>query len=342
MKNLRKYLSPVLLLILFSTGCKKEKGITPVVLSLPAANINTSTATSGGNIINDGSIPVSSSGVCWSTDPNPTLQNSKTTDGSGIGKYISSITGLTPGTTYFLRSYATNAAGTSYGAEESFTTTNPGSTVSDIDGNIYGIVTIGNQVWMKENLRTTRYSNGDSIPTSSPGLSLTTQPDNYNAYQWPVNGKESWTTRYGRLYTWFAATDTRKICPVGWHLPSNSEWSNLSAILINKGEGFNGSNLIAKSLAASTDWAVSSISGSVGYSASTNNSSGFEGLPAGYRMIGSGGFYDGFGKTICWWSTNPGEYDYTAWLHSLFYSDGTLSEFVGDKSIGGSIRCLKD
>jgi uncharacterized protein (TIGR02145 family) len=346
MKNLMKHLCAlqVILLIAFLivfSGCKKEKGTAPAVVSLAAANITASTATSGGSIINDGSIPVSSFGVCWSTVPNPTIVDNKTVDGSGIGKYISSITGLAPGTTYFLRSYATNAAGTSYGNEESFITNQSGSTVQDIDGNIYGIVTIGSQVWMNQNLRTTRFSNGDPIPTQAPALSGV-QLNSYDSYQWPASGKDSWSARYGRLYTWYAATDSRKICPDGWHVPSDSEWRILSDYLINSGQGYGGSgNLVGKSLAAATDWAVSGLKGSVGFDISANNSSGFEGLPAGYRMFLSGEFY-GTGIVTYWWSSTPQEGDWLAWERELYYPEGTLIEVFGDKSIGISIRCLKD
>jgi len=94
----------------------------PVLTTTPVTSITQTTAVSGGNITDNGGVPITARGVCWSTSPNPTIDNSGTTDGSGPGTYTSLMTGLSPGTTYYLRAYATNSAGTGYGNEISFTT----------------------------------------------------------------------------------------------------------------------------------------------------------------------------------------------------------------------------
>ena len=117
-------------------------------------------------------------GVCWSTSQNPTVSDDHTTDGSGTGSFTSNLTNLTPGTTYYVRAYATNSMGTAYGSEESFTTTAAlpqdgqpcvgAATVTDYDGHTYNTVQLGSQCWMAENLRTSHYSDGTAIPTSHP------------------------------------------------------------------------------------------------------------------------------------------------------------------------------
>lgn len=89
-----------------------------------------------------------------------------------------------------------------------------GNTITDIDGNIYNTVTIGTQVWIKENLKVTRYRNGETIPTTTADISGETTPK----YQWAYNGNQSNVSVYGRLYTWYAVTDSRGVCPTGWHL----------------------------------------------------------------------------------------------------------------------------
>ncbi len=108
-----------------SLRCIKDAGstnTTPTVTTASVISITQTTATSGGNVTSDGGTTVTARGVCWNTSPNPTTANSKTTDGSGTGAFVSSLTGLTPGTPYYVRAYATNSVGTAYGNEVSFTT----------------------------------------------------------------------------------------------------------------------------------------------------------------------------------------------------------------------------
>ena len=103
-------------------------------------------------------------------------------------------------------------------------------TVTDIDGNVYQTVTIGTQVWMKENLKVTKYCNGDVIGTTTPA-SLDISGEDTPKYQWAPNGDESNVAVYGRLYTWHAVTDSRNVCPTGWHLPDDAEWATLTTFL---------------------------------------------------------------------------------------------------------------
>src|SRR4029078_12512714 len=104
------------------------------------------------------------------------------------------------------------------------------ATVTDIDGNVYHTVTIGTQVWMVENLKTTKYRNGDLIGTTIPAT-LDISSESTPKYQWAYKGEESNVATYGRLYTWYAVADSRNVCPTGWHVPSDAEWTTLTTYL---------------------------------------------------------------------------------------------------------------
>ena len=136
--------------------------------------------------------------------------------------------------------------------------------VKDIDGNAYRTITIGTQVWIVENLKTTKYCNGDLIGTTTPAT-LNIEDESTPKYQWAYDGNESNVATHGRLYTWYVATDSRNVCPVGWHVPSDAEWTTLTDYLIRNGYGYgmgyNGMD-IAKSLSATTGWVADETPGS--------------------------------------------------------------------------------
>src|SRR5664279_1669559 len=316
-----KYHLAIILIIVGTIliGCKKEKATLPILTTSVVTNITSSTATSGGNITDIGGVTISASGVCWSTSINPTITNEKTTDGTKIGAYISSITGLTPVTTLYLRAYATNSVGTAYGSEISFTTSSTSTSVTDIDGNDYNTITIGNQVWMQQNLKTTKYRNGDLIGTTVyASFDLDKSNEIKPKYQWAYNGMESNVALYGRLYTWYTIIDNRNVCPIGWHVPTDVEWTTLTDYLTNNGYSYNGSgDKIAKSLAATFGWSKAGTAGNIGYDQTSNNSSGFTALPSGARYP-----YGSFGGIVSegiWWSATK-EDTTGAWNRSLYYS----------------------
>ena len=103
-------------------------------------------------------------------------------------------------------------------------------TVKDIDGNVYNTVTIGTQTWIIENLQTTKYRNGDLIGTSSPST-LDIRSSVSPTYNWAYENKENNAEVYGRLYTWYTVTDSRGICPIGWHVSTDAEWTTLTNFL---------------------------------------------------------------------------------------------------------------
>lgn len=124
MKHLKFLLFCVFSTLILSCSSDDDENELPEITTTDVSNINNISASSGGMVLNDFDDEVTARGVCWSTNPKPTISNSKTTDGNGIGSFTSSITGLMPNTTYYVRAYATNSKGTSYGNQVSFTTTN--------------------------------------------------------------------------------------------------------------------------------------------------------------------------------------------------------------------------
>lgn len=323
MKSIRFLtITSAILFCLILHSCKKDKHTPPLVTTTSVSSISSTTATSGGEVTNDGGATVSARGVCWSTGQTPTTGDSKTTDGSGTGSFSSTITGLTANTIYYVRAYAINSSGTGYGSEVSFTTK---ESITDIDGNVYTIVTIGTQVWMAENLKTTKFRNGDLIGTTAPAT-LDISSETTAEYQWAYNGDESNVTAYGRLYTRDAVTDSRNVCPTGWHVPSDAEWTALTDYL--GGENVAGGKLKETNF---THW--------LSPNRDATNETGFTALPDGWRG-NYGGFYD-IGSRGSWWSSS--EYDTDgAWFLGLGSEFGNGYSSNGFKWFGLSVRCLKD
>jgi uncharacterized protein (TIGR02145 family) len=198
-------------------------------------------------------------------------------------------------------------------------------TVQDIDGNVYQIITIGKQVWMKEDLKTRRYSNGDSIGTTIPAtLDITNEPT--PKYQWAYDGNESNMEIYGRLYTWYAATDNRNICPTGWHVPTDADWSTLTTFLV--GEYIAGGKLKETGI---IHWKSPNTE--------ATNESGFKALPGGYRY-GNGTFYD-IGGTGNWWSCTEVSAN-NAWCYTMYNNLRNVNKHYGKKTNGLSVRCVRD
>lgn len=203
---------------------------------------------------------------------------------------------------------------------------NPGGstgTVTDIDGNTYNTVVIGAQEWMAENLKTTKYRNGSAIPGN---LSDTAWGSTTVGAQADFNNNVANTAIYGKLYNWYAVADTAGLCPVGWHVPSDSEWTTLSTYL--GGDAIAGGVMKEVGL---THWSSPNTD--------ANNSSGFSGLPSGSR--GYGGTYANISFYSFWWSSTQANSTST-WYRYLYYLNGNLHRGSDIKSYGFSVRCVRD
>ena len=305
----------------------------PTLTTTAITSISQTYASSGGNITSDNGGSITARGVCWSLSQSPTITDYKSEDGNGAGVFTSSITGLTKGTTYYIRAYAINSVGTGYGSILQFTTEpgiiyNPNQTygsVTDIDGNIYKTITIGDQIWMAENLKTAKYNNGDLIGTTIPATSYI-QSENMPKYQWPYGGDESHVDTYGRLYTWYSATDNRSVCPTGWHVPTDSEWISLE----NQLGGLSVAGGKLKEI-GTEHWTVPN-------SGATNEMM-FNALPGGYRM--NTGEYDNKGSYGNFWSATSVNAT-VAYYRYLYYGNATMTKSFVNQKYGLSVRCLKN
>jgi uncharacterized protein (TIGR02145 family) len=214
-------------------------------------------------------------------------------------------------------------------------------TIIDIDGNVYKIIRIGSQVWTAENFRSTKYSDGVTIPhvtDSTAWNGLTTA--GYCFYRNTTNSDS--IKKFGALYNWYCIA-TQKLAPVGWHVPDTTDWNILENYLIANGYNWDGttdSNKIAKSMATKTDWAEYYWPGSIGYDMSSNNTSGFSAMPGGvcYRGFGYIGINGYF-----WSSTEYNVYWSAAYVYSLSTSGIQLSPGISDsKRCGFSVRLVRN
>ncbi len=317
---------------------------TPVVLTAETTNITQTTATSGGNITSDGGAPVIARGVCWNIAGNPTIADNHTNDGTGTGTWVSELAELKPATTYYVRAYATNSEGAAYGEEKQFATRSEletGTFIDLRDGNEYQWVKIGNQVWMAENLK---YLPVVQSNAEFQTLGINSQPG-YGVYGYDgcdvatAKSQANYTT-YGVLYNWFAV-NSENVCPVGWHVPIDAEWTTLTDHLTNNAYGYEGSgDDIAKSMAATYGWGTDGTPGNVGNDQASNNCSGFTALPGGTRDYfgGSFGFIGDYGG---WWLATAIDPE-MAWCWEMYYNYNNVQSRCTFTKYGFSVRCLKD
>jgi len=195
--------------------------------------------------------------------------------------------------------------------------------VSDIDGNEYATVLIGNQVWMAENLKAARFSDGSEIPNVTDNVAwdlLTPAWCNYN-------NNLAYDSLYGKLYNWFTTVDPRNVCPTGWHVPSDEEWTILYDFL-------GGLWVSGGKMKSVSGWNPPNPPNT-----GTTNESGFSGLPGGHRNEFAE--FDMIGDDGSWWSSTEANLN-LAWSNRLNYNYNAGSRINAAKTYGRSIRCLKD
>lgn len=196
-------------------------------------------------------------------------------------------------------------------------------TVKDVDGNIYKAVTLGSQVWMQENLRTTRYRNAD--PLSNLTADSSWSESTAGAYC-DYENDTAQSAVYGRLYNWHAVNDSRKICPEGWHVPTDQEWQALVDFL--GGDAVAGGKLKE---AGTAHWAAPNTG--------ATNESGFTALPGGSRL--NDGMFLLNGTHAFFWSATATTGDY-AWYRYIEDLDATIGRTAENVRNGLSIRCVRD
>lgn len=194
----------------------------------------------------------------------------------------------------------------------------------DIDGNIYETIVIGTQTWMTANLRVTKYRNGNVIGTTSPAT-LDISVESAPKYQWAYDGNSSTVADYGRLYTWYAITDVRGICPVGWHIPSDEEWQTLVDYLGSNSEA--GDKLKE---AGNMHWTSDNAG---------TNQSGFTATGSGSRL--AEGTFEGWKESARFWNASACN-SASAYTNNLQTHLPNVDHFCDSKSLGLSVRCIKD
>ena len=207
-------------------------------------------------------------------------------------------------------------------------------TVTDTDGNIYNTVTIGSQVWMKENLKVTHYQTGELLPNITDTAAWRLSETGGRCYF--DNDSASYNATYGALYNWYAVSDKRFIAPVGWHIPTESDWNKLEKYLDYTVD------------TTATEWLGTDIGGKLkeaGYvhwntpNIGATNSSGFTALPAGGRS--KDGIYGGIFQLGDWWAINTFD-STTAWKRYLYYYTQQIERSMWYKTCGWSVRCIRN
>ena len=299
-------------------------GCPPLITTSTATSITATGATTGGVVAADGGASVTARGVAYGLSSAPTTSGTITNNGTGTGSFSSTLTGLTSFSTYYVRAYATNSVGTSYGNEINFTTLFECglSMMTDLEGNTYNTVQIGTQCWSQSNLKVSKYRNGDNIPT---GLSNSQWGSASSGAYAIYDNNTSNNTLYGKLYNGYAANDSRGLCPTGWHVPSDTEWASLITFL-------GGSSVAGGKMKSTTGWNSPNTG--------ATNSSGFTGLPGGGRL--GGGVYGDLGNVGHWWSTTIIGSAGWAWYRSLNTSFNSVANNSNPQAYGYAVRCLRD
>lgn len=337
----------LIILLTCSVSCKVEDEIPIPITRTPEVSIHNdwiwdvtrTTAFCIGWVSTDSSdVLIETTGICWSKDSNPTINDSKTINESGEIISYNSISGLTPDTRYYVRAYAIWTGLTNYGTAVPFVTQGGSeNTVTDIDGNVYNIVKIGLHWWMASNLKTDHYNNGDTIPTGGDWFSLSTGAYClYTCIQYILPA--FFFCRYisdDHMYNFPAVADSRGICPAGWHVPTDYEWKLLEGYADSQfpqgdpewdKEGWRGSDAHSN-LMATWGW---------GKDQQGNDQYGFSALPAGRS---GNNLSEGHGNDGYFWTSTEG-------IYRIIANYGVKAVYRGHEmetgSWGMSVRCVKE
>ncbi len=319
------------------TGCDEEDFLlpAPATLSTPRIyKITDNSAMCDYTVKDETEGTVTERGICFSDCANPTTSCNKRPNGSGTGDCTCCLENLEPNTTYHVRAFATTEDGTGYSWDASFTTP---PLLTDIEGNVYHTVIIGDQTWMAENLRVKHYRNGAMIPEV---------PDNHD---WMLTTTGAFCSkspalsqRYGYFYNYYAVTDSRGLAPDGWHVPSDAEWKILEGTVDSEypigdpiwdNHSYRGTDAGGNLKATTDDWNAPNTG--------ATNKFMFSALPAGYRSPYEGGEYIEEGVAAIFWSSTVLSYN-LVWGRALRYDGGGIYRPNGPQTCGCAVRCVKD
>jgi uncharacterized protein (TIGR02145 family) len=332
------------------SGCKKvepEKilAITTDDVEIYAEGIYTLK----GTIVSIGKEKINDHGFYWSQSTNSEVNGNIVRLGSKsiTGAFSNTVNNVLPGTTYYVKAFATTSSNSYYGDEKSFTTPdNMKQPVIDIDNNIYYPVNIGDQTWLNLNVRTSHYPDGSVIERIDDQLVWFNMPWYNKVYCWYEN-YASLAAEYGNLYTWPAAMNLysrdniptgkiQGICPDGWHLPDDEEWKQLEMYLGMSREEVDLEN-----------WRGTDEGGKMKYEGTQSwnipntlatGESGFRALPAGIRN--GAGYFENMGTSTRFWSSSiRGDY---AWIRQLDFNSSRIYRGTIGVYEGNSVRCIKD
>jgi uncharacterized protein (TIGR02145 family) len=291
-------------------------------------------ATVNARVITDGGFEIVERGVVYSLNRSPTISDDKVTSEGGMGDFSVSLSGLEADSRYYVRAYVTTGEGTFYSPETSFVAIEISfGSVTDIENNEYRTVIIGTREWMAENLRTATYDDGTAVSTT-----WNQQEGAYAIYN----------NAYGKLYNWYAVDDERGLCPAGWRVPTDNEWTQMIDYIISNFEF--GWSTVSTGLKSCRQ-----VDSPQGGECNTTihprwnahdtmhgtDDFGFSALPGGTR--GTTDNLTGLGAYGFWWtSTESAEDPQQAWSRAMHNSTGQVSRGAEDKIRGHSIRCIKD
>jgi len=319
----------------------------PTLTTEAATDITETSATLNGviSIVSENCdvAPGEMQGFVYSTNSSPTNDDSvEVVYGTDIS---TSIEGLEPNTTYYVRAFLTNNLGEFYGNEVSFTTVEVEEiSFINCDGNPVPTIVYGTQEWTVENACPITYRDGTPIPEVT---------DN-NEWSYLTTGAWAYYNNdptKPRFYNWYAVmgihdtdpnTPNKEFAPEGWHVPSDAEWTTLENYLIANGYNYDGTttgNKIAKAMASTTGWISYTETGAIGNDQSLNNDSGFNAFPEGNRNF-NGSFNDEGYNAFFWSSTE--NFSNNAWWRTLFYYNSDLYRYYYNKQFGFSVRFVRD
>lgn len=324
----------------------------PVVITGDVSDITHESAILEGNVTQSGGAAVIERGIVFSTDTDPSLNDQVIKRGRGLGNYLALISGLEPETTYYAKAYAINTVGIAYGNQIEFTTYSeygqhcPGiPQITDIDGNVYNTVLIGDQCWMKEDMKAVTLNDGTPIENA---ISETDWENNTNgAYAWYENNEEGHKPYYGAIYNWHVV-HTEKICPSGWRVPSEQDWIKLSDYMTENFEDITAEN--EGNMLKSCRQVNSPLDGECATDEHPRwdehnihfgiDKFGFSAVPGGSRNW-TGNYFYGHGIIGYWWSSTEVDAD-IARYRRIYHEDGILLRHQYSKNNGYNIRCMRD